>query len=66
MYMTVMDKIGKPIVFNICVLGVVLSLTDVVKPESIMQVLETRTPAGLLGMNREALYLGLEMGKNKH
>ena len=63
MYMTVMDKIGKPIVFNICMLGVVLSFTDLVRPESIMQVLETRTPAGLLGMNREALYLGLEMGK---
>lgn len=62
MHRTVMDKIGKPIVFNICVLGALLSLTDLVKPESIMKVLETRTPSELLGMNREALDLGMEMG----
>ena len=62
MHRTVMDKIGKPIVFNICVLGALLSLTDLVKPESIMKVLETRTPSELLGMNREALDLGIEMG----
>ena len=62
MHRTVMDKIGKPIVFNICVLGVILSLTDLMRPESIMKVLETRTPADLLGMNREALDMGMEMG----
>ena len=32
MYETVMDKIGKPIVFNICMLGAVVALTDLVKP----------------------------------
>ncbi len=62
MYMTVMDKIGKPIVFNICMLGAVLSLTDLVRPESIMKVLETRIPADFLKINREALELGIEMG----
>jgi 2-oxoglutarate ferredoxin oxidoreductase subunit gamma len=62
MHQTVMDKIGKPIVFNICVLGALLSLADLVRPESIMKVLETRTPSELLGMNREALDLGMEMG----
>ena len=63
MYRTVMDKIGKPIVFNICVLGALLSLADLVSPESIMKVLEARTPSAFLGMNREALDLGIEMGK---
>ena len=62
MHRTVMDKIGKPIVFNICVLGVILSLTGFMRPGSIMKVLEARTPADLLGMNREALDLGMEMG----
>ena len=62
MHRTVMDKIGKPIVFNICVLGALLSLADLVRPESIMKVLETRTPSELLGLNREALNLGMEMG----
>ena len=62
MHRAVMEKIGKPIVFNICVLGVILSLTDLVRPGSIMKVLETRTPPDLLGMNREALDMGMEMG----
>ena len=63
MYATVMEKIGKPIVFNICMLGAVQSLTSLVRPESIMKVLESRIPAGFLDMNRKALTLGIEMGK---
>ena len=61
-YESVMDKIGKPIVFNICMLGTVISLIELVRPESIMKVLETRLPADLLDMNRKALDLGLELG----
>ncbi|MBC2742381.1 MAG: 2-oxoacid:acceptor oxidoreductase family protein [Desulfosarcina sp.] len=41
MYETVMEKVGKPIVFNICMLGAV----------------------GFIEMNRQALDLGLELGK---
>ncbi len=63
MHETVMEKIGKPIVLNICMLGAVLGLTDLVTPESMLKVLETRIPAGFLEMNREALSLGMEMGK---
>jgi len=63
MYQTVMDRIGKPIVFNICMLGAVVGLTDLVRPESIMQVLEQRIPSGFLEMNRQAMELGLELGK---
>jgi len=62
MYQTVMEKIGKPIVFNICMLGVVISMTQLVKSESIMKVLETRIPSGFLEMNREALTIGMAMG----
>jgi len=62
MYQTVMEKIGKPIVFNICMLGVVISMTQLVKSESIMKVLETRIPSGFLEMNREALTIGMGMG----
>ena len=62
MYQTVMEKIGKPIVFNICMLGVVVSMTQLLKPESIMKVLETRIPAGFLEMNRQALDIGIAMG----
>ena len=63
MYETVMEKIGKPIVFNICMLGTIIGLTELVQPESIMKTLETRIPPGFLDMNRKALEVGLELGK---
>lgn len=63
MYRTVMDKIGKPIVFNICMLGAVISLTDLVKSESIIKVLENRIPSSFLEMNRKALNLGMELAE---
>ena len=62
MYKTVMDKIGKPIVFNICMLGTLLAITDILSSESIMKVLETRIPSSFLDMNREALDIGLQLG----
>ncbi len=65
MYQTVMDHIGKPIVFNICMLGAVIALWELVKPESIMKVLKTRIPPEFLDMNRQALNLGIELGE-KH
>ena len=62
MYQTVMEEIGKPIVFNIFMLGVVISMTQLLKPESIIKVLEARIPSGFLEMNRQALNLGIAMG----
>jgi 2-oxoglutarate ferredoxin oxidoreductase subunit gamma len=61
MYQTVMEKIGKPIVFNILMLGALIGLREVVKPDSIMKVLENRIPAEFLEMNRKALELGLAL-----
>ena len=61
-YNTVMEKIGKPIVFNIAMLGTLISLTEMVAPESIMKVLESRIPSDFLEMNRQALDLGLALG----
>lgn len=63
MYQTVMEKIGKPIVFNICMLGAVVALTELVRPESIMQVLEERIPAGFLDMNRQAIEIGADLAQ---
>ncbi len=63
MYNTVMEKIGKPIVFNICMLGAVIGLTKIMKPESIMKTLETRIPKAFLEMNRDALAIGLELAE---
>ncbi len=64
MYKKVMDKIGRPIVFNICMLGALIRLTQLIKPESIMKVLETKIPAGILGLNKQALKLGMQLAEN--
>ena len=61
-YNTVMDSVGKPIVFNIAMLGTLIGITELVGPESIMKVLEKRIPADFLDMNRQALDLGLKLG----
>jgi 2-oxoglutarate ferredoxin oxidoreductase subunit gamma len=63
MYQSIMDKIGKPIVFNICMLGTVIAMTDLLAPDSIMRVLENRIPADFLEINRQAMDLGLELGR---
>ena len=63
MYRKVVEEIGKPVVFNICMLGAVVALTQLIKPESILQVLEKRIPPGFIEMNRRALELGLEIGR---
>jgi 2-oxoglutarate ferredoxin oxidoreductase subunit gamma len=63
MYDTVMEKIGKPIVFNIFMLGALLRITSLVTPESVMNVLKTRIPADFLEMNRDALLMGGELGE---
>jgi 2-oxoglutarate ferredoxin oxidoreductase subunit gamma len=61
MYEAVMEKIGRPIIFNICMLGAVIGMTKLVRPESIMKVLEKQIDPGFLDMNRQALELGLEL-----
>jgi len=63
MFQNVMDKIGKPIVFNICMLGAVMEMVDLINPEAIMKVLENRIPSDFLDLNRKALDLGLELGR---
>ena len=65
MYDTVVEKIGKPIVFNICVLGALLGITNVLQPESVMEVIKTRVPKDFLAMNNRALDIGLVLGSNR-
>jgi 2-oxoglutarate ferredoxin oxidoreductase subunit gamma len=63
LYENVMDQIGKPIVFNICMLGAVIGYTEIVRAESLQKVLDQRIPSAFREMNRKALKLGLELGK---
>ena len=64
MYDTVMEKVGKPIVFNICMLGALLGATGLVQAESILKVLETSIPKDFMDMNKKALELGMKMGES--
>lgn len=62
MYQSVLDTIGKPVVLNICMLGAVLGLTNLVKPDSIMAALTARLAPHFIEMNRQALFLGMDLG----
>lgn len=61
MFENIMEKIGKPIVFNICMLGVIVGLTGVVDLQSVEQVVEKRIPPAFMTMNRQALELGFDL-----
>lgn len=62
MYESVMEKIGKPIVLNICVMGAVIGLTGVACQGAVEKVLAQRLPPAFLEINRQALQLGYELG----
>ncbi len=64
MYDRVMERIGNPVVFNICMLGALIGLANTVRPESVENVLAYRVPQDYLPMNQEALKIGLELGGN--
>lgn len=64
MFESVMEKLKKPIVFNICMLGTVLGLTQILEPESVRKTLKTRIPSQFLELNDRALELGLELAEN--
>ncbi len=63
MYDQVMEMIGKPIVFNICMLGAVNKVIELLKPESILSVLETRFHRDFIELNKRALHLGIELAE---
>lgn len=61
MYEAVIREIGNPIVFNICMLGALIGLSDLVRPESVVRILENRVSPDLLKANQTALQTGLNM-----
>jgi len=63
MFDSVMEKIGKPIVFNICMLGTLIGISELIKPASILKVLETTIPEDFMEMNKKALDMGMKMGR---
>lgn len=63
LYESVIKRIGKPIVFNICVLGALLGLKPIVNEESLLSVIQERVPEGYIQMNTDAFQLGLKIGR---
>lgn len=63
MYQAVMDTLGRPVAFNICVLGALATLTGVVRLRALEQVLESRFAAAHHQNNKKALHLGADMAK---
>jgi 2-oxoglutarate ferredoxin oxidoreductase subunit gamma len=59
MFQTVMNRIGKPIVFNICMLGALIGLTHLVRAASVMKVLESKVDPDFVQLNQQALELGI-------
>ncbi|MFH0780657.1 MAG: 2-oxoacid:acceptor oxidoreductase family protein [Pseudomonadota bacterium] len=66
MYEAVMEKIGKPVVFNICVLGALIGITEILRPQSVMASIADRVPTDFLTMNNRAFDLGLVLGAQFH
>ena len=64
LHQEVMEKIGKPVVYNICMLGALIRLTNLVSSASVLKVLETRVPPKTLEMNRYALELGMALASS--
>ncbi len=63
-YASVMEKIGKPIVFNISVLGALLGIIPLVREESLLATIRDRVPKDFIGLNTDAFTLGLSFGRN--
>jgi len=59
MFQTVMEELGDPVAFNICMLGALMGLIGVVRVESILAVIAKRVPEAYVEMNGKALSLGV-------
>ena len=65
LYKSVQERIGKTIVLNICMLGALQALTEIVKPDSLLNVIRQRVPERFFEMNQNALYLGMELAREQ-
>ncbi|WP_419787036.1 2-oxoacid:acceptor oxidoreductase family protein [Pseudodesulfovibrio sp.] len=63
MYKSTIAKLGKPVAFNICVLGALVTLTKAVSLESVERVVHRRFKEAFFASNREALLLGEELAQ---
>ncbi len=64
-YENVMEQIGKPIVFNVAVLGALLGIEKVLQKESVFRVIAGRVPEDFVEMNQKAFEIGYKLGVDK-
>jgi 2-oxoglutarate ferredoxin oxidoreductase subunit gamma len=60
----VQEKIGKPVVFNICMLGALVALTKVARSESVLKAIAQRIAPRFLDMNQQAFKLGHDLARD--
>jgi 2-oxoglutarate ferredoxin oxidoreductase subunit gamma len=63
MYQSVQKEIGKTIVLNICMLGALQGLTDLVSLDSLKAVVANRVPPAFVDLNNQALELGVRLAR---
>jgi len=61
MHDAVMGRLHNHMVLNICMLGALLSLTNMVRVESVKKVLEKRIPPEFVSVNVQAMEIGREI-----
>ena len=61
LYEAVMDTIKKPVVLNICMLGAVIAVTELVRIESIKSLIAERFSQEFQETNFQAVDLGIEL-----
>ena len=61
MYAAVMDTIKKPVVFNLCMLGAVITATELVRADSVKHLIEERFPPDFHETNFKAVDLGVSL-----
>lgn len=63
LYETAAEKAGHAVTMNICMLGAVIGLTSVVRPETVMKAIAARIPEGFLSINQKAFELGVALAE---
>ncbi len=57
------EKLQKPMVANILVLGILNTISGIVKPENLSAAIQARVPAATISINLKALEEGIQIGK---
>lgn len=63
LYETASEKVGMPVTMNICMLGAVVGLTEVVSRDAVLKTIADRVPPDFLDANHKAFGLGLELAE---